>query len=106
MSDGPAGVALRTSLASAAVQSDGAAASHSAMLRQRVFAAVDELKSTGWPVERIIVRLKEVAIDAGLRASGTAHRSSRAAGDGGAIVDDVVRWCIERYYGPESPSDA
>jgi hypothetical protein len=59
------------------------------LLRQRVDAVVDELKSTGWPIERIIIRIKEVALETG--ALGRRDQMHSA-------VTDAVRWSIARYY--------
>ena len=60
--------------------------------RERVYAAVDELKSMGWPIERIIVRMKEVAAESGL-----ATRFDRVPREND-IVSDAVKWSIERYF--------
>jgi len=98
--DDSANAALRATLVAVAARADIAGAPDA--IRQRVFAAVDELKSMGWPVERIIVRVKQVATEVGLRTSRAGHRTTRSAGDDGAIVDDVVRWCIERYFGQDA----
>lgn len=105
MSDAPAGVALRASLASLAARSDVLGASDKAGLRERVFAAVDELKSMGWPIERVVVRLKEVAREVGFRPARNPSPTPSQPHDREAVVGDVVRWCIERYYGAESPPE-
>jgi hypothetical protein len=104
MYDGPAGVAVRTSLASVAEGVDGPNASDTALLRQRVLTAVDELKAMGWPIERMIVRLKEVAAEVGLRSSRNSSFSGAPLGERDAVVGEAVRWCIERYYGTELPT--
>ena len=105
MPDAPADVALRVSLASLAARSDVLGASDQVGLRERVFAAVDELKSMGWPIERVVVRLKEVALEAGFRPARTPSPPSSQPHDREAVVSDVVRWCIERYYGSGSPPE-
>ncbi|MFL5613597.1 MAG: hypothetical protein ACJ796_08055 [Gemmatimonadaceae bacterium] len=64
-----------------------------AALRARLCAAVDELKSMGWPIERIIVRIKELGREVGLPAHLSAHRNEREA-----IMSEAVRICIERYF--------
>lgn len=99
----PAGVALRASLVSLATRSAPIDASDKALLRQRVFAAVDELKAVGWPVERLIVRLKEVALEVGFRPSRNASSMGPQVNDREAVVAEVVQWCIDRYYAAGSP---
>jgi hypothetical protein len=101
MYDRPAGAAVRTSLASIAARPGPPAVSDRALLQQRVFAAVDELKSLGWPIERVVIRLKEVAMEVGLRSSRTAIPIGTSAGEREEIVAEVVTWCIERYYDAE-----
>jgi hypothetical protein len=64
-----------------------------AALRARICAAVDELKSMGWPIERIIIRMKELGREVGLPAHVSAHRNEREA-----IISEAVRFCIERYF--------
>jgi hypothetical protein len=62
-------------------------------LKPRLLAAVDELKAMGWPIERIIVRLKEVIDEAGLPTRSPSDRHGRDI-----VKSEAVRLCIERYF--------
>jgi hypothetical protein len=63
------------------------------LLRIRVLAATDELKAMGWPVERIIVRMKELAWEVGLYDGYAAHQADKHP-----TLARAVLWCVERYY--------
>lgn len=91
MYDHSTGHAVRAMLASIAASRPVTPAQRAA-LKERIDAAVDELKSMGWPVERIMIRVKEVAAETGL-----ATRVDPSGRDDN-IVSDAIRWCIERYY--------
>jgi hypothetical protein len=59
-------------------------------LRAVVCEYVDELKAAGEPPQRVIAVVKDVArahLDRQLDQAATR-----------AVVDRMVRWCIERYY--------
>lgn len=101
MYDGPVGFAVRNELESLANRSRLATASETDVLRQRVCAAVDELKTMGWPIERIIIRLKEVAAEVGLHPTRQAISGPHAI-HRDSIIADAVRWTIDRYYGGPS----
>jgi hypothetical protein len=58
------------------------------MLRGRVCAAVDEMKDRGALPERVIVVVKGLATDSGLRWSDV------------EMFERLVGWCVERYYAP------
>lgn len=60
-------------------------------LQAAVCAYVDGARERGDPVERVIVDLKRI-----LRLSGAWRRSAPRAEE--AVAEDVIRWCIERYY--------
>jgi hypothetical protein len=71
------------------------------LVRDRVCALVDELKTAGVTPERVIVAIKEVARDAHidghvrlLDASNGREPYRPSAG----LLDSMVKWCIERYY--------
>ena len=72
-------------------------------LRTYVHAFVDAAKEGGWPVERTIVALKEVAAEAGLRSSTDVLRVNAPLELRDALLIDIVRWCVERYYGYSRP---
>lgn len=87
---------LKSALASLPVAMDDTSA---AELRERVCSFVDEMKRLDLPPERILVALKKIAHDAGLRG----ERITSAGVDmtpGDAVLRQLVRWCIEHYYGP------
>ena len=69
-----------------------------AIPRDVVDAYVDEARLRGEPVERVIIDLKQE-----MRAAGVidpyAHPRERA------LAESVIRWCIERYYGPTARAD-
>ena len=93
MYDSPAGQAVRASLKALADLNEAPSAEARETLKLRVFTAVAELKGMGWPIEQIIVRLKELTDEVGLRPYPDTLAPNRDA-----VVRDVVRWCIERYY--------
>jgi hypothetical protein len=68
-------------------------------LRGCVQAFVDVTKAEGWPIERVIVGLKQVAAEAGLRSSTDILRVRGSLELRDALLLDLVRWCVERYYG-------
>jgi hypothetical protein len=72
-------------------------------MHQRVCAMVDELKAAGWPPERVIVAVKQVADDAGLRPSRGVLSAKNALTEQDTAVVYMVRWCIEQYYGVDIP---
>ena len=92
MQDPPAERAIRTSLATISAASGAASAGDKLLLKEHVCAVVDELKAQGWPIESIIIWMKEIAAEAGLGS----HRFRPRQPD--SIIEDVVKWCIERYY--------
>jgi hypothetical protein len=56
------------------------------MLRCRVFAAVDELRSVGVPALGIIVVVNDLAADMGVPLQE--HE----------VFAQLVMWCVDRYY--------
>jgi hypothetical protein len=59
------------------------------ILRDAVWATVDELRVHGRTCERVIALIKVLAAEGGL---DEAHAP--------AVVDDIVAWCVQRYYAP------
>lgn len=98
MYDRPPVVALRDLLALVAAEHPRARQPlQHAELRRRVHAAVDDFKAAGWPPERAIVAVKQVAFDVGMAPSrGVVGREPLTEQD--AAIVDMVRWTIERYY--------
>ena len=93
MHDTPTGDPLRTALRAMATGGDASNAADLEALRPRLLAAVDELKAMGWPIERIIVRVKEVIDEAGLPTRSPSDRHGRDL-----LKSEAVRLCIERYF--------
>lgn len=73
-------------------------------LQERVCAVVDDLRALGWPPERVIVAVKQVAEDAGVRGSRNVLRVSGGLTGADQILQNIVRWCIEHYYRSVPPS--
>jgi hypothetical protein len=97
MLNNPKVLALRDSLARALEAPSGAWEEKT--LRDEVCAVVDELKAAGWPPERAIVAVKEIAMEAGLMQSrNVLSLSNRELDARDALLVKVVRWCIECYY--------
>ena len=88
-------VMLRDALASLPSQHDAGAKE---ALRRRVSEFVDAAKAEGWPNERVIVALKQVAADAGVRSSTDILRTKSNLQRRDALILVLVRWCVEHYY--------
>ena len=96
MRENRATVDLRDALATLpAVLDDDA----KAKLRDQVHAFVDASREKSWPIERIIVAVKQLAAEAGLRTSTDLLRSKSNLELRDALLLDVVRWSVERFYG-------
>jgi hypothetical protein len=92
MQDTPAVVALRDDIAR------GLRPSLHSALYEKVCAVVDELKAAGWPPERVIVAVKRIADEAGVRPSKNVLSRGADITDDDALIVQMVKWCIERYY--------
>jgi hypothetical protein len=101
MRDHDVTVALRHALSSLPRVVDSARKDN---LRTYVHAFVDISKEREWPVERTIVALKEIAAEAGLRSSTDILRVNAPLELRDALLLDIVRWCVERYYGYSRPT--
>lgn len=67
-------------------------------LHDLVCNVVEDLKAAGWPPERAIVAVKEIATEAGLEQSRNVLMLNRDLDARDALLVKVVRWCIECYY--------
>jgi hypothetical protein len=68
------------------------------MLEDAVCAFVDEMKEQGQPPEAVLVAAKQAAADAGLVPSS--EQSLFLTNDhADHVLGEIVRWCIEEYYG-------
>src|SRR5438270_13233416 len=72
-------------------------------LRYHVYAVVDELKAAGWPPERVIVAVKQVAEDAGLRSTRSIFSAESPLTERDSADVHIVRWCIAQYFGRNMP---
>jgi hypothetical protein len=59
---------------------------------------VDAAKALGWTPERVLIDVKRIAREAGLRMTRNALRSGYRPTGVDLLLGDMVRWCIERYY--------
>src|SRR5438045_3576226 len=96
MYDSEVGHAVRLSFKELADQPDKFSDADADMLRGRIEAAVDDLKSLGWPIERIVVRIKELAGEVGVRLGHNPHQVDRHP-----ALAKAVLWCVIRYYGED-----
>ena len=104
MYDRPPIVALRDYLAAAVAAHPAIAEeAYRQELHQRVCAVVDELKAADWPPERVIVAVKRVAEDVGLRPTRSILSASDPLSEQDVAIVHMVRWCIEQYYGVDNP---
>src|SRR4051812_42986213 len=67
MYDSAVGHAVRLSFKQLADHKEKFSDADTLILRRRIEAAVDDLKSMNWPIERIVVRIKELASEVGVR---------------------------------------
>ncbi|HJQ18835.1 MAG TPA: hypothetical protein VJ867_00710 [Gemmatimonadaceae bacterium] len=67
-------------------------------LRSLVHEFVDVSKTKGAPVERVIIGIKQVAADAGIRSSTEMLRLRARLTPRDQVLLDVVRWAVERYF--------
>jgi hypothetical protein len=68
------------------------------VLHDEVCDVVDELKAAGWPPERSIIAMKEIAQEAGLTQSQGVLVRDRDLAPRDALLAKVIRWTIECYY--------
>lgn len=59
------------------------------VLRDVVWAAVNELRTPGRTCERVVTLIKLLATEGGL---DEAHAPE--------VMDDIDAWCVQRHYGP------
>ena len=68
-------------------------------LRDAVCDHVRELKRRGYPPERVLIAVKALLSEAGVRKTGPlAGGGSATLGPETGIVERVVAWCIEEYF--------
>jgi len=88
---------LHRELANLCVPADVAARDR---IRARVNAYVDEAKDRGWPPEQVVISVKAMTHDVGLRPSIHVPLSTPSHGlsEREALSVEIVGWCIERYF--------
>ena len=93
----PKVLALRDTLARAVETSD----SHwqEKVMHDQVCDVVEDLKAAGWPPERTIIAIKQIAAEAGLLESRSVlSLTVRDLDARDSLMVKLVRWCIECYY--------
>ena len=99
MLNSPRVVALRDSLSRAGITLGTSLYNASDKeLRDEVCGVVDEVKAAGWPPERAIIAVKEIAQEAGLTVSQGVLVRDRDLSPRDALLAKIVRWTIECYY--------
>jgi len=62
---------------------------------------VDDRKAAGWPPERIILAIKQIAREAGLKTSTTVVKRDTTLTATDSFLVELVGWCIHRYFHQE-----
>jgi len=96
MRENSATISLREALASLPEVVDEA---HKARLREDVIAFVDASKEKQWPIERILIAVKDLTAEAGLRSSTNILRTQSTLELRDMLLLDIVRWSVERFFG-------
>ena len=65
-------------------------------------ALVAVLQESGWPIERVLAHVKQIAAHAGFAKVGTSAGDA-LRNDEEIIVDRLVHVCIDHYYRPDAP---
>ena len=106
MYDRPSVVALRDSLVTVARSRPGAPFEIGQdALREQLCAVVDDFKAAGWLPERVIIAVKQIAEDAGLRPSRALLHNRAALSERDIMIMSIIRWSIEHYFeGASVPS--
>ena len=91
MYDSPAGQAVRASLEDIAATGTTPSREQLERLTARVCQATDELRSLGWPPERVIVRLKELSRETLPAGVDTPTRE--------LVTGQIVQSALQRYFG-------
>src|SRR5262249_24807713 len=95
MSDENAGAALQQCLVLVSVPIGEGAMRE---LQHRVWAYVDDRKSAGWTPERVIMAVKQIAREAGLRPSSLVAKTNARITTTDELLVEIIGWCIHRYY--------
>jgi hypothetical protein len=60
---------------------------------------VTELRQANQPPEQMLLHIKEILAEAGMRPTYSSPEFDGPLGDGAAIYRDVITWSIRSYYG-------
>jgi len=86
----PATAALYAALTAVAPEAKNTSARDRALLlRDAVWAAVDELRVNGRTCERVVALVRVLAAEGGLDEARAPE-----------VVGDIAAWCVQRYYAP------
>lgn len=99
MLDRPSIIELRESMAALAQRVSSGEATIDPELLVKLKVAVDDLRLLGWPPERVLIAIKQIAEDAGLRPSRNVLLIAGESRPNDTALQLVVRCCIEQYYG-------
>lgn len=66
-------------------------------LRQLVYAAAEEFKANGASPEHMVIRLRQLAVDAGFRPSYHTLGGRRETRRDDHLLTDIVKWSLEHY---------
>jgi hypothetical protein len=67
-------------------------------VQRLVWEYVDDRKAEGWLPERVIIAVKQIAREAGLKPSAMiVKRDAKLTTEDDFLVD-MVGWCIDRYF--------
>jgi len=91
-------VALQERLASLHVPTDETTERE---IQHLVWKFVDDRKAAGWPPERVIIAIKQIARDAGLRPSTIIVKRDAKPTTVDEFLVDLVGWSIDRYFRSE-----
>lgn len=67
-------------------------------LQRCVWAYVDDRKAAGWPAERVIIAVKQLARDVGIKPSTIIVKRDARPTTRDEFLVDMIGWCIHRYY--------
>lgn len=98
MNNRPAVIALRATLSALASSPSLGEGIPDHQLHAQVCGVVDDLRALGWPPERVIISVKELAAEAGLRPSTHLMTVNDSLDASDALLAKVVRWSIQRYF--------
>jgi hypothetical protein len=64
---------------------------------------VSELRKTSQPPEQVLLQIKEILAEAGLRPNYATPEAP--LGPEGVVYRDVIAWSIRSYYGEDPPPE-